>query len=983
MFDNIDGGLEPQLYPRFFDALLFGKPNLRSALDSSVASVASLLKVSHLPFFGDYTDHGLRHLAKVCEIADKLLADSAREVFSAEDTVIFVLSVLLHDLGMHLSESGFASLVNLAHSSDRHSLDAKPWPDVWHEFLDIARHWDELTLIRVFGADETGTPRASVRDPFEHYDNLTEDDRKLIGEFIRQNHIRMAHEFAVFGFPGPDGTRIQFGLLSPEMMDLAGVIARSHGMPLRSALIYLEQQFSKLEYENVHPLFLMALLRVADYLDLGEDRAPLIAFRYKEFKSPVSYGEFKVNQAFRKISWGNPDSESIQIPAKPSNILEFLELKNWLSAIQSELDTAWAVFGEIYGDHTRFSKFRLSIRRVRSNVDDVSAFANSSLFVPKRIELGVNVRVLKLFLQPLYGDSPEVGIRELVQNAVDAIRERWEFVKNHPALGNLPAREQDGDVVVSLEEPDELGTGTLTVSDNGIGMTEEVVCDYFLKAGASFRENIAWKREFESYFAGDAAGPTPLKSRVLRSGRFGIGILAAFLLGDELEVFTRHISAPRGFHFRVRFDSRYGEPSLGPIQLDYDGDIPPGTTIRVKVRPCKKKASLEGDIFSAPASWDWYCFTEPSVVRTLGKKRERLSQSTTVPSDKDELLNSWHKVPTSDYKAVYMRLPDEVSVWPLLVCNGIKIHGAEKSFVLGGTGPLWQRNIFPRDTFFHLYPPALSILDPDGRLPLNLQRSGLTTGQLSFSDDAFSIRAKTILAKLLHTAPQRREITPDFRSWLGHVFEFEHLFPVFFTNAGTALLTLRNLNLAGIRSCVVIDLENLSALGHVASSYDALIIVRSTRSLSLYGPRDLDLWTNSMRVIVREGVDASSCSFRRLRKDEASALPNVYAIGGCPNSPLGHRLTAIISESGTLDETKPALVLAELFFDKERLSTGKPRRSIAADWQFGDSIPDSPMGKYWEQLIGSPVIPYSHEARRSELQDAFKLLREFLPTQDH
>jgi hypothetical protein len=41
------------------------------------------------------------------------------------------------------------------------------------------------------------------------------------------------------------------------------------------------------------------------------------------------------------------------------------------------------------------------------------------------------------------------------------------------------------------------------------------------------------------------------------------------------------------------------------------------------------------------------------------------------------------------------------------------------------------------------------------------------------------------------------------------------------------------------------------------------------------------------------------------------------------------------------------------------------------------------MGKYWEQLIGGPVIPYSNEARRSELQDAFKLLKEFLPTQDH
>jgi hypothetical protein len=41
-----------------------------------------------------------------------------------------------------------------------------------------------------------------VRDPFPHYSNLAESDRKLIGEFIRRHHPRLAHEFAVFGVPG-------------------------------------------------------------------------------------------------------------------------------------------------------------------------------------------------------------------------------------------------------------------------------------------------------------------------------------------------------------------------------------------------------------------------------------------------------------------------------------------------------------------------------------------------------------------------------------------------------------------------------------------------------------------------------------------------------------------------------------------------------------------------------------------------------------
>lgn len=94
---------QTNLYPEHFDKLLQGKPKLRGPLDSTVATLASVLEVSKLPFFTDYTDHGLRHLSKVCEVADKLLSERAREVFSAEDVVVFVLSVLLHDLGMHLS----------------------------------------------------------------------------------------------------------------------------------------------------------------------------------------------------------------------------------------------------------------------------------------------------------------------------------------------------------------------------------------------------------------------------------------------------------------------------------------------------------------------------------------------------------------------------------------------------------------------------------------------------------------------------------------------------------------------------------------------------------------------------------------------------------------------------------------------------------------------------------------------------------------
>jgi hypothetical protein len=295
-----------------------------------------------------------------------------------------------------------------------------------------------------------------------------------------------------------------------------------------------------------------------------------------------------------------------------------LELKQWLAAIQSELDMDWAVFGETYGAHPNFSCLGLTVRRVRSNIaDDPEAFAKNASFVPMRVELAVaGPDVLKLFIEPLYGDNPEIGIRELVQNSVDAVRERWEFEKNHPQLAGRPSSKLEGDVVVWLDGPDKSGVATLTVTDQGMGMTEEIIVNYFLKAGASFRRSVAWKKEFESE---DGASQGHSKSRVLRSGRFGIGVLAAFLLGDEIEVSTRHITSERGIRFTMRLDLRPAAFEASPIQLTYVPSMPVGTTVRVKVT----KVEPDGDtIFLGPHTMGLVLPRDAVRTQAKGQKKE-------------------------------------------------------------------------------------------------------------------------------------------------------------------------------------------------------------------------------------------------------------------------------------------------------------------------------------------------------------------------
>ena len=176
------------------------------------------------------------------------------------------------------------------------------------------------------------------------------------------------------------------------------------------------------------------------------------------------------------------------------------------------------MLGEIYG---RFNERELgfTIRRIQSNLDNKRNFGKAAVYVPERIQFtAANAELLKLLIKPLYGDYREIAVRELVQNAVDACRERHYLRRDERTdLAN------ELRVVVSVKNNDN-GTYSLIVEDNGIGMSLDTMKNYFLNAGALFRSSLAWKKAFQ------AAGG---KSEVLRSGRFGVGSLAAFLVADD------------------------------------------------------------------------------------------------------------------------------------------------------------------------------------------------------------------------------------------------------------------------------------------------------------------------------------------------------------------------------------------------------------------------------------------------------------------
>ena len=128
-------------------------------------------------------------------------------------------------------------------------------------------------------------------------------------------------------------------------------------------------------------------------------------------------------------------------------------------------------------------------------------------------------QLLQLMIHSLYSNK-EIFLRELVSNAADAA-DKLRF----RALENNSLYEGDGELNVKIST--DADAGTITIADNGIGMTkEEVIANLgtIAKSGT---------KDFFSKLSGDAAKDSQL------IGQFGVGFYSAFIVADKVTVRTR------------------------------------------------------------------------------------------------------------------------------------------------------------------------------------------------------------------------------------------------------------------------------------------------------------------------------------------------------------------------------------------------------------------------------------------------------------
>ncbi len=198
-------------------------------------------------------------------------------------------------------------------------------------------------------------------------------------------------------------------------------------------------------------------------------------------------------------------------------------------------------------------------------------------------------QVLRLVIHSLYSHK-EIFLRELISNASDACEKlRFEALAKPDLLG--------ADALSVTLKPD-AAAGTLSIKDNGIGMSEAEVIDNLGTIASS-----GTKRFLES-LSGDSAKDAQL------IGQFGVGFYSAFIVADKVAVLTKRSDTPA-----VRWDSD-GE---GQYQIQADGKSDRGTEVILHLRE-EDKEFLE-PAHTAPPGAQVLGSPEPARHLEIGRDR--------------------------------------------------------------------------------------------------------------------------------------------------------------------------------------------------------------------------------------------------------------------------------------------------------------------------------------------------------------------------
>ena len=439
--------------------------------------------------------------------------------------------------------------------------------------------------------------------------------------------------------------------------------------------------------ESVDAGYIACVLRVIDYAHINRERASNLA---RALRSEI--GSDSV------VHW---DAQShITGPIRENDYLVYA-----CTSPIDDVDAWWLFYDLASGLDAEIRSVREYLGGRAVSADRFSLQGVKGSEVPeaftKFVPLGGRTAPIDIRIQPhsmervvellggkqLYGPDQLAPIRELIQNARDAIELRNAFEQ---------ANDRDltsGQITVALDEVE--GHTRLTVRDNGVGMSRGVVTRHLIGIGSDFWHSAEFYRDFGKAIE---TGFRPI-------GRFGIGFLSVFMLGDRIEVNTESAGSPR-ITLRLRGLGRRGELSesapTGNIGTEVCitlrsqiSELLSDLTSVVRARapmlriPITVRTRREGNVLSQRIEPGWWKHIEDSGMVDFVDTWEEIAFNGRLSTSEE--LERKYGSDLRYYQTTRLRLPEESDLggWPglrpQLIDEGTRVTSLGKTGTHSGS----------------------------------------------------------------------------------------------------------------------------------------------------------------------------------------------------------------------------------------------------------------------------------------------------------
>lgn len=321
-----------------------------------------------------------------------------------------------------------------------------------------------------------------------------------VSEYIRDIHHKLSNKFILEEWE-------LLKIPSKKYAYAIGLVAEGHRkVDLGNFDIYEAQYFAKSGKEFVCLPYLACILRIADELDVTNSRTPRLLTKYYMPNNEVSIREWSKHIATSQRNYKD-NLVIFEVDCTDHNI--YAALQEQFDKIQNVINSCQKVIRSIPAVKTNPYELNITLIEVKYNFIE---------FNPKGIRFSLDVpNVITAFIgEDLYKDNL-TSLREAIQNSIDSCRYKAAVLK------------ESFDPFIRVSVTDKV----IKVEDNGAGMDDFIIENFFAKLASSFYEQDKIKDQFEAI------------------GQFGVGVFSYFLLSEYIDIETKMASSNT---IKFRFD---------------------------------------------------------------------------------------------------------------------------------------------------------------------------------------------------------------------------------------------------------------------------------------------------------------------------------------------------------------------------------------------------------------------------------------------